>query len=86
MIVGFLGYAQGPMAGFVVNGDTNVSLVKVCNGYSIEFFNNSSGIPTNYNWQFPGGTPSSSSNVNPAIIWSNNGLYNCSFTITFARL
>ena len=53
LIIGFFGYAQGPMAGFIVNGDTNVSLVKVCNGYTIDFFNNSTGVQTNFNWQFP---------------------------------
>ena len=83
-IVGFLGYAQGPMAGFIVHGDTNVSLVKVCNGYNIDFFNNSTGIPTSFDWQFPGGTPPSSINANPVVDWANNGLYNCSFTITFS--
>ena len=69
LFVGFLGYAQGPQAGFIVNGDTNASLVRVCNGYSVDFFNNSTGVPTSFDWQFQGGTPPNSTNVNPVVAW-----------------
>ena len=33
------------------------------------------GQPTNWNWSFPGGTPSSSTSSNPEVVYSNPGTY-----------
>ena len=80
-ILSFFGFAQGPIASYIVGSDTNLAVVKVCRGYQINFQDNSIGAST-YLWTFPGGTPVSSINANPNVTFSNNGLYNCSFTVT----
>ena len=79
-ILSFLGFAQSPVASFIVGSDTNLAVVKVCNGYQIKFLDNSVGATT-YSWSFSGGLPAASAAQNPIVSFSNNGLYNCSYTV-----
>ncbi|MGE5317896.1 MAG: S8 family serine peptidase [Chloroflexota bacterium] len=52
-------------------------------GTSIDFFSESTGIPTTYQWTFQGGTPSSSNDTNPQnILYQNPGTYDVSLTVT----
>ena len=52
-------------------------------GNSITFTDNSYCVPTTWNWQFPGGTPSSFSGLTPpAITYSTVGTYDVTLTVT----
>lgn len=48
---------------------------KVCQREAINFFNRTGGYPLSLEWQFPGGTPSTSTATNPLITYNNPGSY-----------
>lgn len=51
-------------------------------GNSVTFTDMSIGSPTNWDWSFPGGTPSSFSGQNPPpIIYNTSGFYSVSLTV-----
>lgn len=54
----------------------------VCQGDSVQFFNASFGFPDNFVWNFPGGTPSTSTAENPIIFYPTPGNYPVSLTIS----
>jgi PKD repeat protein len=56
----------------------SVSKTKICRGGSIAFTDQSSNTPTAWNWQFPGGNPSSSTLQNPTVTFPNPGVYTVS--------
>ncbi len=56
----------------------------VAAGGSIQFYDQSSGGPTSWSWEFPGGTPSTSTSENPSVTYSNPGVYKVSLTATNA--
>ncbi|MFN3917877.1 MAG: PKD domain-containing protein [Flavobacteriales bacterium] len=52
------------------------SATTVTVGQGVDFFDNSSGNPTAWNWSFPGGTPNSSTQQNPTgITYATPGTY-----------
>jgi len=54
---------------------------QICSGESVQFFERAyAGNTTTYAWQFPGGTPSSSSQANPIITYAAPGSYPVSLT------
>ncbi len=52
-----------------------------CAEYTIDFVDASTGNPTSWNWEFPGGTPSSSTDQNPTITYSSIGTFDVSLNI-----
>jgi hypothetical protein len=54
----------------------------VCPGSTITYYSNSNGNPSNYNWSFPGGNPSTSTLPNPSVTYCNPGIYNASLMIS----
>lgn len=58
----------------------NVS--RFCVGGSVQFSDQSSGIPTARTWLFPGGTPTSSTDSQPAIIYNSPGVYDVTLIVT----
>jgi PKD repeat protein len=64
--------------------DFSFNPASVCIGETISFTDLSTNDPTSWLWSFPGGTPSSSSNQNPQIVYNTPGLYNVSLTATNA--
>lgn len=66
-----------PMANFEAE-ETEVPV-----GCAINFYDLSTGIPSQWQWTFQGGTPASSTEKNPAgILYLNEGTYNVSLTVT----
>ena len=66
-----------PVADFTVNTTT------VLTGSSINFIDLSAGIPTNWSWEFNGGTPGSSNEQNPVnITYNTPGIYDVTLTVT----
>jgi len=51
-------------------------------GGTVSFMDFSSGAVTSYNWNFPGGTPSSSTEANPSVIYNTPGNYDVSLIVT----
>lgn len=52
-------------------------------GTNINFINQSTGIPSTYQWAFEGGNPSTSNDTNPQnILYQNPGSYDVSLTVT----
>ncbi|MFN8278029.1 MAG: PKD domain-containing protein [Chitinophagales bacterium] len=70
--------SNAPVAGFKSNKTT------VCAGGSVTFTDTSSNTPTSWSWSFPGGTPSTSSAQNPAVVYSTPGTYNVTLTVSNA--
>lgn len=58
-----------PVAEFTVNTKT------VLMGESVQFSNASSNNPDGYQWYFPGGTPSSSTELNPVVTYAEAGSF-----------
>lgn len=52
------------------------STTQPCETTAVDFFDNSLGIITSWNWTFEGGTPASSTAQNPVVTYNNTGLYN----------
>ena len=55
-----------------------------CGPLTVQFTNQSSGNPTAYNWQFAGGTPSSSTAQNPSVVYNTPGTYSVTLTVSNA--
>ena len=65
-----------PTASFVVDNDS------VCTGSTVQFTSTSAGYFLQYNWSFPGGTPSTSTLQNPTVQYNSNGIFNVQLTVT----
>ena len=70
--------SSGPNASFTAN-TTTISV-----GTSVQFTDQSTGNPTNWSWSFPGGTPSTSNNQNPTVVYNTPGAYNVTLTVSNA--
>ncbi|MEX2483841.1 MAG: M43 family zinc metalloprotease [Brumimicrobium sp.] len=54
----------------------------VCPGQTVSFTDYSYHEPTGWNWSFPGGTPSTSTDQNPDIVYDTPGVYEVTLTAT----
>jgi len=70
------GVATIPVAAFSANTTT------INEGESIVFSDLSTNVPTSWSWTFAGGTPSSSSDKKPTIVFNEAGTYQVSLTVT----
>lgn len=62
-----------------------VADIKVaCPGAAIQFMDYSSGSPSSWLWDFPGGNPSSSTQQNPLVVYNTPGVYPVTLTVTNA--
>ncbi len=58
----------------------NFNTSTVLESGSIQFSDVSSGEPTEWNWTFEGGSPSTSTEQNPEVVYEKAGVYNVSLT------
>ncbi|HOY05706.1 MAG TPA: PKD domain-containing protein [Saprospiraceae bacterium] len=66
-----------PTAGFNASPQTG------CTPLTVQFINQSTGsLITGYNWQFPGGTPSSSTSSSPIVVYNSAGEFDVTLTVT----
>ncbi len=65
---------QPPITGFSSLTQT------ICAGNSITFSDESSNAPTNWTWNLPGATPSTSTQQNPQVTYNNPGTYTVTLT------
>ncbi|GAA4160738.1 hypothetical protein GCM10022217_25250 [Chryseobacterium ginsenosidimutans] len=74
MLIGHI-YAQSPLSRFnAVASGAN----------AVNFSSTSDGNPTSFLWEFTGGTPSSSTILNPSVSYSAAGIYTAKLTVTNA--
>ncbi|MCC6768959.1 MAG: S8 family serine peptidase, partial [Bacteroidia bacterium] len=69
--------AQPPVANFSALPGTSV-----CAGSTVTFTNLSTNQPNSFQWSFPGGTPSSSTEQNPSVTYTVPGNYQVSLTVS----
>lgn len=55
---------------------------EACMETAVKFKDLSSFFPTSWNWSFPGGNPSTSSEKDPSVVYENPGMYSVSLTAT----
>ncbi len=60
----------------------NAQATQVCEGGIITFHDLSDGIPISWNWSFPGGTPSSSTDQNPQVTYQVSGNYDVTLIVS----
>ena len=63
------GLGVAPAASFTVDNNSG------CAPMTINFTDLSAGSPTGWNWSFPGGNPSTSTDQNPTVTYDNTGSY-----------
>jgi PKD repeat protein len=51
-----------------------------CTPFAVQLTNASSSNATSFLWDFPGGTPSSSTEANPSVVWNTAGVYTVTLT------
>ncbi|TVR79671.1 MAG: PKD domain-containing protein [Chitinophagaceae bacterium] len=64
--------------------DFTADNVNICPGGTVQFTDISNNVPSTWDWSFPGGTPSTSSDPNPSVTYQNAGTYQVSLTTTNA--
>lgn len=65
-----------PVAAF--SGTPNTA----CPGVTVQFNDNSSNGPTSWSWNFPGGSPGSSTQQNPSVTYNSPGVYDVELIVT----
>ncbi len=56
-----------------------------CADFTVNYTDNSSSNATAWNWTFPGGNPSSSTEQNPVVVYESAGVYDVSLTVSNAE-
>lgn len=65
----------------VPTADFGADNLSVCTGTTVNFHDLSwNGTPTSWSWNFPGGTPSTSTDSFPAVVYNSPGVYDVSLT------
>ena len=68
--------ATAPTAGFVAD------VTSGCAPLTVNFTSQSSANTTTWNWSFPGGTPSSSTEENPTVVYNMAGTYDVTLEVS----
>lgn len=75
------GTNDGYVSECVPRADFNPNFYNICQGADITFNNYSwGGAATNYAWEFPGGTPATSTEENPVVIFNEVGKHSITLT------
>lgn len=64
------------------NAQFAYQIVDPCATTTVEFTNQSTGTNLTYEWEFPGGIPTTSTAQNPIITYENFGTYSATLTVT----
>ena len=76
----------GYMADYIIDGlqistATEVTSIDVMTGETVKFADASEGNVTTWQWSFPGGTPSESTEQYPEVYYTRDGSYDVSLTV-----
>lgn len=80
VIVAGANAVQAPVALFGLSA----TAAPICPGSSVQFTDASLFSPTSYAWSFPGGTPTTSTDPNPVVVYNTAGTYDVTLTVTNA--
>lgn len=72
---------QAPSAAFYLGSDPSAAVVEVTAGVPVTFVNQSTGCPETYSWTFGGGTPGTSSDWAPTVVWNTLGYHDISLVV-----
>jgi PKD repeat protein len=56
--------------------------LQTCAGATVTFFDFSVGSPHQFEWEFPGGVPATSTERNPEVVYPESGFYSVTLTVT----
>ncbi|MFT6760005.1 MAG: PKD repeat protein [Psychroserpens sp.] len=62
--------------------DFGASVASLCAGETVSFTDESANVPTNFQWSFSGGTPNTSTDSAPSIVYNTPGTYTVSLTVS----
>ncbi len=65
---------------YLCAADFSSDKTAICEGESIQFSDDSYNMATSWSWSFPSGNPSSSTDQNPSVTYSQAGLYDVTLT------
>jgi PKD repeat protein len=65
----------------ILMADFTANLTTICQESQVQFSDASTGNITDYQWNFEGGTPETSTDANPAVIYSTAGSFDVSLTV-----
>lgn len=68
-------YAAISTTPFTPTAAFNTSVPYITPGTVIQFFDNSTGVPDSWSWEFTGGSPHLSSQQNPTVMFATEGVY-----------
>jgi PKD repeat protein len=68
--------------GSTLNAAFTSDVSQICHGNQVQYYDQSTGNPTGWEWTFYGGTPSTSIEQNPLITYEVPGNYDVSLTVT----
>ena len=72
----------GPCESFIPTADFGVVSTSLCAGTSVQFYSLSSDNATEWDWSFPGGSPSSSTDEHPEVTYNTPGTYDVTLEVT----
>ena len=64
------------------DADFTVDTTGGCSGTVVTFSDASSNTPTSWNWNFPGGSPSTSTDPNPVVTYDSPGNYDVTLVVS----
>jgi PKD repeat protein len=76
--------ATGVFTDIICKADIYTENTTVCQGNQVQYYDNSYHNATSWNWNFPGGTPSSSNIENPVVVYNNPGRHTVNLTVSNA--
>lgn len=72
----------GPCNSFIPTADLGVVSANLCEGTTVQFYSLSSDNTTEWDWSFPGGAPSSSTDEHPEVTYNTPGTYDVTLEVT----
>ncbi|MFO7880243.1 MAG: PKD domain-containing protein [Bacteroidales bacterium] len=75
-------YVIGEMASIPPIADFEADQTSVCEGETVNFTDLSSESPSSWSWTFNGGTPATSTDQNPSVVYSTAGTYEVSLSVS----
>lgn len=67
---------------YLCKAEFTANKTSVCVGEQVQFTDDSYNVVSGWNWSFPSGTPSSSTDQNPLVTYSTPGIYEVTLTAT----
>jgi len=76
------GLWETPMFQGDVAPDFTADQTTIPAGCTVNYTDLTTGVPTSWSWTFEGGTPATSTEQNPSVVYQNNGSYNVSLEVS----